>query len=76
MTAVDLQKNLVTRVNVGDMLTRTAWRRPEHEAVVDGERRLTYRALNAAVNRLANALATAGYQRGDALALACGNSEK
>ena len=46
MTAADLQKNLVTRVNVGDMLTRTAWRRCGHEAVVDGERRLTYRALN------------------------------
>ncbi|MEM6107574.1 AMP-binding protein [Mycobacterium sp. 050272] len=74
MTASDLQKNLVTRLNVGDMLTRTAWRRPEHEAVIEGERRLTYRALNAAVNRLANALLTAGYQRGDALALACGNS--
>ncbi len=32
------------------------------------------RALNAAVNRLANALSAAGYQRGDALTLACGNS--
>ena len=74
MTDLDLQKNLVTRVNVGDMLTRTAWRSPEHEAVVDGPRRLTYRELNAAVNQLANALLTAGYRRGDALALACGNS--
>ena len=67
MTDLDLQKNLVTRVNVGDMLTRTAWRSPEHEAVVDGPRRLTYRELNAAVNQLANALLTAGYRRGDAL---------
>lgn len=28
MTAVDPQKNLVTRVNAGDVLTRTAWRHP------------------------------------------------
>lgn len=70
----DLQKNLVTRVNVGDTLTRTAWRLPEREAVVDDNRRLTSRELNAAVNRLANALLEAGYQRGDAVALACGNS--
>lgn len=73
-TEHELQANLVTRVNVGDMLTRTAWRRPEHEAVVDGERRLTYRELNAEVNRLANALLGAGYRRGDVLALASGNS--
>lgn len=74
MSGLDLQKNLVTRVNVGDMLTRTAWRLPEREAVVDDTRRLTYRELNAAVNRLANALLGAGYRRGDVLALACGNS--
>jgi acyl-CoA synthetase (AMP-forming)/AMP-acid ligase II len=70
----DLQRNLVTRMNVGDMLTRTAWRRPDHEAVIDGPRRLSYRQLNAAVNQLANALLRAGYRRGDALALASGNS--
>lgn len=74
MNEHDLQRNLVTRVNVGDMLTRTAWRRPDHEAVVDGPRRLSYRELNAAVNRFAHALLRAGYQRGDALALASGNS--
>ncbi|MDI3314808.1 MAG: AMP-binding protein [Mycobacterium sp.] len=56
------------------MLTRTAWRLPGKEAVIDGPRRLTYGELNAAVNRLANALLTAGYHRGDVLALACGNS--
>jgi len=70
----DLNANIVTRVNVGDMLTRAAWRRPEHEAVIDGVRRLTYRALNDEVNRLAHALLAAGYGRGDVLALASGNS--
>lgn len=74
MSVFDLHKNLVTRVNVGDMLTRTAWRLPAGEAVVDESRRLTYGELNASVNRLANALLEAGYQRGDVIALACGNS--
>ncbi|MFD2398791.1 AMP-binding protein [Prauserella oleivorans] len=74
MTEQDLQRNLVTRVNVGDMLTRTAWRRPDHEAVVDGPRRLSYREFNAAVNRLANALLRNGYRRGEVLALVSGNS--
>jgi acyl-CoA synthetase (AMP-forming)/AMP-acid ligase II len=74
MTEQNLQQNLVARVNVGDMLTRTAWRRPDHEAVVDGRRRLSYREFNSAVNQLANALLGAGYRRGDVLALASGNS--
>ena len=37
----ELQANLIQRVNVGDTLTRVAWRLPEREAVVDGARRLT-----------------------------------
>ncbi|MBF6290098.1 AMP-binding protein [Nocardia cyriacigeorgica] len=74
MSQQNLPRNLVTRVNVGDMLTRTAWRRPDHEAVVDGARRLSYREFNSAVNQLANALLRAGYRRAEVLALASGNS--
>lgn len=74
MSEQDLAKNLIGRVNVGDMLTRTAWRLPDREAVVDGSRRLTYRQLNAEVNRFAHGLLAAGYARGDVLALASGNS--
>jgi acyl-CoA synthetase (AMP-forming)/AMP-acid ligase II len=70
----ELRKNLITRVNVGDALTRTAGRLPDQLAVVDGERRWTYAQLNERVNRVANALAARGYTRGDALALASGNS--
>src|SRR6202012_1458389 len=36
--------------------------------------RLTYREFNSAVNRFARGLAGRGYGRGDALALAAGNS--
>lgn len=71
---LELQRNVIRRVNVGDIVTRSAARAAGDPAVVDGDRRLSYGQLNAAVNRLANALAAHGYRRGDALALASGNS--
>jgi acyl-CoA synthetase (AMP-forming)/AMP-acid ligase II len=69
-----LEANLVRRVNVADLLRRTAARLPAHLAVVDGDRRLSYAELDAAVNRLAHALWREGFRRGDALALVSGNS--
>jgi acyl-CoA synthetase (AMP-forming)/AMP-acid ligase II len=68
-----LERNLIQRINVGDMLTRTAWRKPEVEAVVDGDRRLTYAQLNAVTNRLANTLVARGIGHGDAVLLVAGN---
>jgi acyl-CoA synthetase (AMP-forming)/AMP-acid ligase II len=70
----ELAKNLITRVNVGDALTRTAGRLPDRVAVVDGDRQWTYAELNTRVNRVANGLKARGYTRRDALALASGNS--
>ncbi|MDL5160158.1 AMP-binding protein [Actinomycetospora termitidis] len=71
---MDLQRNLVQRVNVGDALTRSAAARPAQLAVVDGERSFTYAQFDAWVNRLAHGLVDRGYAVGDALALASGNS--
>ena len=71
---MDLARNLIGRINVGDSLTRTAAARPGQLAVVDGERRFSYAGFNAYVNRLAHGLTGLGYQRGAALALASGNS--
>ena len=71
---MDLARNLIGRINVGDSLTRTAASRPDQLAVVDGDRRFTYAEFNAYVNRLAHGLAAKGYERGTALALASGNS--
>jgi acyl-CoA synthetase (AMP-forming)/AMP-acid ligase II len=71
---MDLARNLIGRINVGDSLTRSAATRPGQLAVVDGDRRLTYRDFNAYVNRIAHGLAGLGYERGAALAVASGNS--
>lgn len=70
----DLQRNLIQRINVGDSLTRSAAARPDHLALVDGDRRWSYAELNTWVNRLARGLLERGYRRGNALALASGNS--
>ena len=42
---------------------------PDHEAVIDGPRRLTYRQLNRRINRLAHGLLDQGCARGDRVAV-------
>lgn len=74
MSNEDRQRNLITRVNVGDLLVRSAARAPGSLAIVDGDRRFTYRAFNDWVNRTAHGLASIGYRRGDALALMSTNN--
>jgi acyl-CoA synthetase (AMP-forming)/AMP-acid ligase II len=64
---------VATRVNVGDMLTRTAGRVPDALGIVDGRLRLTFAEFNARVNRLAHGLRARGYARGDALAITSAN---
>ena len=71
---MDLARNLIQRINVGDSLTRSAAARPARLAVADGPRRWTYAEFNQWVNQLAHGLAARGYRRGDALALASANS--
>ncbi|MFD9194933.1 AMP-binding protein [Streptomyces phaeochromogenes] len=68
-----LNTNLISRVNVGDMLTRSASRAPRALAIVDGQRRLTYEEFNTCVNRVAHGLLRSGYRRGDRLALVSAN---
>lgn len=46
---------------------------PQKEAVVDGQRRLSYRQLNRRVNRLARALQAQGLAQGDRLAMVAPN---
>ena len=55
-------------MNIGTLLPRHARYRPDHLALVVGENRLSYRAFNARVNRLANALLGSGVCKGEKIA--------
>ena len=73
MNTQQLEKNLVERVAIGDLLRRRARDSGNLPALVDfynNERRsVTYRELNTKVNNLANALMQKGIQQGDRLAV-------
>lgn len=60
-------------MNVGSLLPRHATFRRDRLAVVCGDERLTWGALEERVNRLANALHAAGLRKGDKLALVVPN---
>ena len=60
-------------LNVGSLLPWHARHRPDHIAVVCGDERLTFAELEHRVNRLANALLSAGLRKGDKLALVLPN---
>jgi len=71
---LELQPNLINRVAIGDIVRRTAVLNPNKIALIDGERRLTYRELDEACNRFAHHLLSRGLQSGDAVACLCVNS--
>jgi len=58
----------VSSLNIGTLLPRHARYRGDHVALVASGRTLTYRKLNAYVNRLSNALLAAGLKKGDKFA--------
>lgn len=60
---------------LGSTLAITAGRVPERTAIVSGELRLTYRELDATVNRLAHELAARGVAKGDRVAFIGKNCE-
>lgn len=55
------------------MLEQYARRRPDAEALVFGDRRVSYGSLDAQANRIAGALVASGIVRGDHVALLCPN---
>lgn len=69
-----IARSLIQRVNVGDLLTRSAARGPTRDCVIDGARRFSYGEFEALSNRLAHGLLSLGYASGDALALMSANS--
>src|SRR5262245_21396479 len=60
-----------TELTPVSFLTRSAYVFPDNPAVVHGERRYTYRELEARVNRLAAALRRAGRGKHDRVAFLC-----
>jgi len=62
-------KGSIAMRGIGYWLTRREVLCPNKEAVVDGERRMSYRQLNRRVNRLANALAAEGLDYGDRIGM-------
>ena len=53
---------------IGSWVTTRAFLSGDRIALVDGERRLTYSALDSSTNRLARALSALGVRRGDRVA--------
>ncbi len=60
-------------LNLATVLETAARDYPDHCAIVFGGHRMTYRELNAAANKAANALREAGVRQGDKVALSCPN---
>ncbi len=68
-TLQDRELNRSRRLVLGEMLARNARREPFRTALVFGDKSLTFAELDARVNRVANALAARGVQRGDRVAV-------
>ncbi len=61
-------------MQVEDFLELTARRSPDKTALVEGDRRLSYREIDEQSNRLAHALIEQGLERGDRVAIHLDNS--
>ena len=59
----------MTKVNIGQFMTRRALLTPDREGLVSEGIRRTYKQLNARANRLANAMRGFGVGHGDRVAI-------
>lgn len=63
------------RHGIGELVTRSAARHPDKIALVFGNTRYTYRALEQTINRATHALAARGIRRGERVALFSRNND-
>ena len=63
----------MSTLNLASLLEDSAETYADREAVVLGDRRLTYAQVNAAANQVANLLTSRGIEPGDKVALSCPN---
>ncbi len=71
-----LNRNLIWRAVPSDLLVTNAARYPEKMAMRFRENRITYRAFNVKVNRLANAMMEMGIEKGDRAAILSHNCDQ
>jgi len=64
-----IEGTLARRLLLGEIMARNARKFPDREALIHGKVRLTYRELNARINRLAHALLDLGVSKGDKVAI-------
>ena len=62
-----------TRINIGSLFAKSAKHYPDHLAIAQGDRELTYREANQRIDSFANALKKLGVRKGDRLAIFSGN---
>ncbi|WP_431026964.1 class I adenylate-forming enzyme family protein [Lysinibacillus sp. LZ02] len=65
---------MLNRIALGDSIRRSAWRYPNKEVVIDGDRRFTFQDVFQHTNQFANYLLNQGLQKGDRVATICLNS--
>jgi len=73
--ASSLEKNLLNRSVVGDILRKSAARHPDKRVLRFRDRNYTYRELNETVNRCAHGLIEMGIRKGDRAAILSHNSD-
>ena len=66
--------SVINRVALGDIIRRSASRYGDRTALVEGDKKLSYRELDDACNRFANYLLESGYKKGDTISTLCANS--
>lgn len=71
---VNIELSIARRVNVGDIARRGARRHKRKTALIMGQRRMTYGALNDEANRLAQGLLSKGLGQGTRVAVLARNS--
>lgn len=69
----EISLNMVNRVSVGDILSRTSDIFPDNIALVDGDRTLTYCAFENQANQTANALLDLGLKSGETVGVLARN---
>lgn len=69
----EVSLNMIDRVSVGDILTRTSDLFPNNVAMVDGDRDMTYRSFEDQANQTANALLALGLKPGETVGLLARN---